>query len=104
MKRFMLLGLIVAGCTQAPPPGAPVIKVGMSAQEARALIAAADPPFAPVAIRSINVPPNNTKNILTDVTTVFAGPGVIKIREVDSVVVEVEYNPVAQVQPSVSMY
>jgi hypothetical protein len=106
MKRLLLLGLILAGCTQAPPQGAPVVTVGMSAQEARARIAAADPPFAAVAIRSQNVPPNNTDNIVTDVTTVYArnGPGVIKVREVDYVVVEVDYNPVAKVPSSISQY
>lgn len=104
MKRLLLLGLTLAGCAQSPPAGAPVITVGMSAQEARARIAGADPPYAAVAIKSANVPPNNTENIVTDVTTVYAGPNIIKIREVDYVVVEVQYNPVANVPPSVSMY
>jgi hypothetical protein len=107
MKRLMLLGLVLTGCAQASrPTGAPLITVGMSAEEARARILAANPPFAPVVMKSINVPPNDTKNILTDVTTVYASPasGVIKIREVDYVVVEVDYNPVAKVQPSVSKY
>ena len=108
MKRSppLLLGLILAGCTQTPPPQTPVITVGMSGEEARARIAAADPPFAPVSIRSNNVNPNNTGNISTDVTTVYArrGPGVIRMREVDYVVVEVEYNPVVKMPPSVSMY
>ena len=104
MKCLMLLGLVLAGCSQASPPGVPAITVGMSAQEARARLLAANPPFAPVSIVSKNPIPNDTRNVATDVTTVYAGPGVVKIHEVDYVVVEVEYNPVANVPPFVSMY
>jgi hypothetical protein len=104
MKRPLLLAVILAGCSQAPPPqGLPAIAIGMAGDEARARLIAAD--FAAVAIRSINVDPENTKNTLTDVTTVYSRPaGVVKIREVDSVVVDVQYNPVAQVPPAVSKY